>query len=146
MNAAGIMWSVAVLVAIVALAMLGQRVSPPGSNPTAGKSERTCEVDAPKELETAARHWCDNGLVSKVAVTVDEKTVVTVVHFSPNGAQTFQLQSTNLVNTFRALTEELAGASPGRDVSVAIQGSADQRVAACVRRTTDKTAACEVSD
>jgi len=145
MNSARGMWGVVVLVAIIALAMLGQRVSPPSSTPTAGKSDRKCDVDAPKELKAVAQHWCNNGLVSKVAVTVDEKNVVTVIHFSPNGAQTFQLQSASIVNTFRTLTEEMAGAAPGRDISVAVQGPADQRVAACARRTTDKSATCEIS-
>ena len=146
MNSARVLWGIVVLVAIIALAMLGQRVSPPSSTPTAGKSDRTCDVDAPKELKAVAQHWCDNGLVSKVAVTVDEKNVITVIHFSPNGAQTFQLQSTSIVSTFRTLTEQMAGASPGRDISVAVQGSNDQRIAACARRTTDKSATCEVSE
>ena len=72
--------------------------------------------------------------------------MITVIHFSPNGAQAFQLQSASIVNTFRTLTEEMAGASPGRDISVAVQGPNDQRIAACARRTTDKSATCEVSE
>jgi hypothetical protein len=145
-NSVRVLWGIAVIMAIIALAMLGQRVSPPSSTPTAGKSDRKCDVDAPKELKAVAQHWCDNGLVSKVAVTVDDKNVITVIHFSPNGAQTFQLQSASIVHTFRTLTEEMAGASPGRDISVAVQGSNDQRIAACARRTTDKSATCEVSE
>jgi hypothetical protein len=144
LNSARILWGIAAIMAIIALAMVGQRVSPPSS--TAGRSDRKCEVDAPKELKSVAQHWCDNGLVSKVAVTVDEKNVIAVIHFSPNGAQTFQLQSASIVNAFRTLTEEMAGAAPGRDISVAVQGSADQRVAACARRTTDKSATCETSE
>ena len=67
MNSRRLLWGIAVIMAIIALAMLGQRVSPPSSTPTAGKSDRKCDVDAPKELKAVAQHWCDNGLVSKVA-------------------------------------------------------------------------------
>ncbi|HUQ89811.1 MAG TPA: hypothetical protein VM096_19770 [Vicinamibacterales bacterium] len=140
------LWSIVILIAIAVLAAVGQRISPTTSTPTAGKSDRKCDVDAPKELKQVAQHWCVSGIVAKVAVRVDENNVVTVVHFSPNGGQAFQLQSANIVNTFRTLTDEMAGASPGRNVSVAVQAASDERIAACARRLTDKSAICEVSE
>jgi hypothetical protein len=144
MNTRRIMWGIVVIFAVLVLAMVGQRVSPAGSAPTAGKSDRSCKVDAPEPLRAAANNWCSNGLVARVAVTVDDTHVITVVNFSPNGAHIFQLQSAGIVNTFRTLTEDMAAASTGRDVSVAIHDASDHRIAACARRTTDASATCGV--
>jgi hypothetical protein len=144
MNSRRFTWGIVIVIAVIVLAMIGERVSPANSSPTAGKSDRSCKVDAPEQLRAAANHWCSNGLVARVAVTVDEKTVIAIVHFSPNGAQTFQLQGASIVSTFRTLTEEMAAASPGRDVSVAVHDFGDHRLAACARRTADASATCSV--
>jgi hypothetical protein len=144
MNTRRIMWGIVVVIAVIVLAMVGQRVSPAASAPTAGKSDRSCKVDAPEQLLAAANRWCHNGLVARVAVTVDEKTVITIVNFSPNGAQTFQLQGGGIISTFRTLTEELAAAAAGRDISVAIHDPSDNRIAGCARRTPDAAATCSV--
>lgn len=144
MNTRRVKWGIVIVIAVIVLAMVGQRVSPAGSAPTAGKSDRSCKVDAPEPLRATANKWCSNGLVARVAVTVDEKSVITVVNFSPNGAQTFQLQSASIVSNFQTLTEEMAAASKGRDVSVAIHDAGDHRLAACARRTTDASATCSV--
>jgi hypothetical protein len=144
MNTLRFTWGIVIVIAVIVLAMIGERVSPTNSSPTAGKSDRSCKVDAPEPLRAAANRWCSNGLVARVAVTADDKAVVTVVNFSPNGAQTFQLQGAGILSTFRTLTEELAAASPGRDVSVAVHDFADHRLAACARRTADASATCSV--
>ena len=143
MNTLRLSWGIVIALAVIVLVIVGRRVSPPSSTPTARESDRTCAVDAPDALRAAAERWCANGLVSRVGVTVDERNVVMAVQFSPNGAQTFQLQSASIVNTFRTLTEEMAAASPGRDVSVAVQGAANHRVVACARLRTDASATCK---
>lgn len=137
-------WGIVIVAAMIVLALVGHRISPPGSTPTAGKSDRTCNVDAPEALKAAAQHWCASDLVSRVAVTVEEKSVITVVQFSPNGGQTFQLQGASILENFRTLTEEMAAASPGRDVAVQIQGAAERRVAGCARLRTGGAATCKV--
>lgn len=132
----------AVIVGAATLALLGQRLSPPVLTPTGSDSRSSCKVEAPEALRAAAQHWCTNGLFARVSVTGDDKNVIAVAQFSPNGAQVWQIQTSALLPTFRGLTEEMAAAAKGRDVSISVHDAADRRVGACARAAADKAATC----
>ena len=55
----------------------------------------------------------------------------------------WQLQSTNLVNSFRQLTDQTAARAKGRHVSVSVQNPDETRVVVCARVNSDAAAACE---
>jgi hypothetical protein len=133
----------AAVIGVVALGFMGQKLSPPQMAP-AGDSvgKKACDVDAPKDLHDAAKRWCADGLFQKVAVTGDQKNVIAVMRFNANGAQTWQLQSGLLTGEFRNLTEQMAAAAPGRDLSIALHDAADRRVGACARTAADAAATC----
>jgi hypothetical protein len=134
-----------ILAAVIALAMLGQRISPPQQGPSGAQSNEPCKVDTLLAgLDAAAKQWCANGLFSRVSITGDKENVIAVAQFSPNGSQIWQIQSNGLLATFPGLTEQMAGAAGGRNVSVSVHDAADQRVAACARANTDKEAKCEL--
>jgi hypothetical protein len=139
-------WALAfvVIVAVIALAMAGQRLAPPQQGPSGGQSNEPCRVEALTEMKAAAEQWCANGLFSRVSVTGDKENVIAVAQFSPNGGQIWQIQSSGLLATFPGLTEKMVTAAGGRNVSVSVHDPADQRVAACARATTDTEAKCEL--
>ena len=141
---ASIAAGVALLTAIVVLAIAGQRFAPPSQTPAGGdvKGQR-CEVDAPEPLHAATKRWCASDLFVKgIVTTADAENVIVVMQFTPNGAQTWQLQSGLLAGEFRALTDQLAAAAGGRNISVALNDAGDRRVGACSRRATDAEATC----
>src|SRR5690348_15477973 len=86
------------LMAIAVLAMLGERFAPPARAPVGGavSTNQKCSVEAPPSLHDAARQWCASGLFLKATITTNENAVVGVMQFTPNGAQTWELQSTLL--------------------------------------------------
>jgi hypothetical protein len=135
---------IAIVVIIFALAMIGQRLAPPiqaGSGSDFRKQQ--CDVDAPEPLRAAAKVWCANGLFMKATVTAaDAKNVVAVMQFTPNGAQSWQLQSGLLSTEFRSLTDRLAAAAPGKDISVALHDAGDRRIGVCARAISDASATC----
>ena len=137
---------IAILTAVIALAMLGQRVSPPQQGPSGAQSSAPCTVEALDDLKAAASQWCANGLFARVSVTGDQENVIAVAQFSPNGAQIWQIQNAGLMATFPGLTERIAAAAKGRHVSVDVHDAADRRVAACVRRNSDASARCELKN
>jgi hypothetical protein len=133
----------AILVAIVVLAMLGERLAPAVQTPVAAASSRQkCDVDAPKPLHDAAKAWCRDGLFLKVTVTTNEKSVVGAMQFTPNGAQTWELQSSLLIGDFRRLTDQMAKEAGGWDVGIALNDAGDRRVGACARAASDASAVC----
>jgi len=135
--------TVGAVVGVIVLAYVGQRLSPPAMAPAGGGIQKqACDVDAPQPLHAAAKRWCADGLFQKVAVTGDQKNVIAVMRFNANGAQTWQLQSGLLTGEFRNLTEQMAAAAPGRDLSIALHDAADRRVGACARTTADASATC----
>lgn len=136
--------AVALLVGIVALALAGQRFAPPAQAPSGGDVKgQQCDVDAPEPLHAAAKRWCANDLFLKAIVTTaDAENVIAVMQFTPNGAQTWQLQSGLLMGEFRNLTDQLAASAPGRNISVALNDAGDRRVGACGRKTTEPAATC----
>lgn len=136
--------TVAILAGVAVLALLGSRLAPPVLTPTGSDSRSSCKVEAPQALRAAAQHWCTNGLFARVSVTGDDQHVIAVAQFSPNGAQVWQIQTSGLLPTFRGLTEQMAGAAKGRDVSISVHDAADRRVAACARVPTDAAAKCEL--
>jgi hypothetical protein len=134
-----------ILVAVIALAVIGQRLSPPQQGPSGAQSSEPCTVDTLLSgLEPAAKQWCANGLFSRVSITGDKQNVIAVAQFSANGSQIWQIQSNGLLATFPGLTDKLAAAAGGRSVSVSVHDAADQRVAACARAATDTEAKCEL--
>lgn len=133
-----------VVAAATALAVLGQRLSPPQRGPTGAESRDGCRIEALEALRSAASQWCANGLFTRVSVTGDDEHVIAVAQFSPNGSQVWQIQSTNLLATFRGLTDRMAADARGRNVSISVHDAADRRVGACARLSTDATAACEL--
>ena len=135
---------VVILAAIAVLAVAGQRYAPPNPAPAGGDIRgQHCDVDAPPPLHAAAKRWCANDLFLKAIVTTaDADNVVAVMQFTPNGAQTWQLQSSLLSGEFRNLTNQLAAVSGGRNVSVALNDAGDRRVGVCERKTTEATATC----
>ena len=135
--------TVVAVVGVIALAYVGERFSPPAMAPAGGSIQKqACDVDAPQPLHAAAKRWCADGLFQKVAVTGDQKNVIAVARFNPNGAQTWQLQSGLLIGEFRNLTDQMATAAPGKDLSIALHDAADRRVGACARTATDASATC----
>lgn len=130
------------LFAILGLAIAGERLSPPMMAPVGGGSKKGCDVDAPKALHAAAKKWCADGLFSRAAVTGDEKNVIAVMQFTPNGAQTWELQSGLLMGEFRGLTDQMAADAAGKDIAVDLHDAADRRVGSCARATTDRAATC----
>jgi hypothetical protein len=134
----------AILVAIVVLAMVGERIAPAVQTPVAAaSSKQKCDVDArPEELHAAAKLWCKDGLFFRVTVTTNEKAVVGAAQFTPNGAQTWELQSSLLIDDFRRLTNQMAAAAGGRDVGISLNDAGDRRVGACARAKEDAAAVC----
>lgn len=132
----------ATLFAIAVLAVVGQRVSPAVMATGANASKRRCDVDAPEALKAAGKRWCADGLFVRAAITGDDKDVIAVMQFTPNGAQTWELQSGLLMGEFVGLTNQLAADAPGKNISIALHDAADRRVGACARTTTDKAALC----
>jgi hypothetical protein len=110
--------------------------------PVGDSRKKGCDVDAPEALKAAAKKWCADGLFSRAAVTGDDQHVIAVMQFTPNGAQTWELQSGLLMGEFRGLTEQLASAAPGKDISIALHDAADRRVGACARTSADTAATC----
>ena len=133
----------AMLIAIVLLAVAGERLAPPVQTPTGSDARATCHVEAPEALRAAAQQWCTNGLFARVSVTADAQHVITVAQLSTNGAQVWQIQNTGLMSSFRELTNQMAAASSGRDVSISVQDAADRRLAACARDG-NTVATCEL--
>lgn len=135
--------SIAAVVAVLALAYVGQRLSPPQMAPAGGGiGKKKCDVDAPQPLHAAAKQWCDDGLFQRVSVTGDEKNVIAVMQFNANGAQTWELQSGLLTGEFRNLTEQLAAVATGKDLSIDLHDAADRRVGVCARAQSDAAATC----
>jgi hypothetical protein len=138
------MLSVAIVVAVIALAMLGQRLSPPQQGPSGAQSGEPCKIEAIDGLQSAANHWCANGLFAHVVVSGDKEHVVAVAQLSSNGAQVWQIQNAGLMATFPGLTDKMAAAAGGRSVSVSVHDAADRRVATCARMNTDAAARCDL--
>ena len=137
---------IATVVIIVGLALAGQRFAPPIQAGGGDFKKQKCDVDAPEPLHAAAKRWCANGLFLKATVTSsDAKNIVAVMQFTPNGAQTWQLQSGLLMAEFRQLTEQMAADVPGRNVNVDLHDAGDRRVGICARATTDAAASCGVA-
>ena len=141
MNAA---WSIAALVAIAALVLIGQRVAPFGQASNSAETRSTCKMDAPDQLKTAGAHWCAIGLFSQVTITEDKENVIAVLLFSPNGSQAWQLQSGGIINEFKSLTDRTATDAGGKNVSVDVHDAMDKRIAACARLATESAAKCEL--
>ena len=138
------LWALAALAAIVALAVIGQRVAPPQQAANSAESRQACKVEAPDPLKAAARRWCAIGLFGRVTIAIEKDDVLTVVQLSQNGAQAWQMQSTGLIGDFRTLTDRMASDVAGKNVSVDVHDAADNRVGACARLSTDAAAACEL--
>ena len=135
--------AIGIIIASVVLATIGERVAPAVQGPVAAVSSRQkCDVNAPESLHAAAKLWCRDGLFLKVTVTTNEKAIVGAMQFTPNGAQTWELQSSLLIGDFRRLTDELATAAGGRDVGVSLNDAGDRRVGACARASGDAAAVC----
>ena len=134
----------ALLAAIAALVAAGLRIAPPQQASNSAESRQACKLEAPEALKPAGAYWCAIGLFAQVNITeTDEKNVLAVMQFSPNGAQAWQMQNAGLINEFRTLTDRLARDAGGRNVSVDVHNSIDKRIAVCARLTTDEMAACE---
>ena len=135
---------IVVLAAMIGLAILGQRLSPPQQGPSGAQSNEPCKVETLPGFEASAKQWCANGLFSRVSITGDQENVIAVAQFSTNGSQIWQIQSNGLLATFPGLTEKMVAAAGGRNVSVSVHDAADRRVAACARATTDTVAKCDL--
>ena len=135
--------AVALIASIAVLVGIGLRVAPIEQASNSAEARSGCDIEGPEEWKPTAQEWCANGLFARVAVTSDKENVIAVAHFSPNGAQLWQLQSTNLVNSFRQLTEQTAARANGRNVSVSVQNPDETRVVACARLSSDSAADCE---
>jgi hypothetical protein len=133
-----------ILIAVVALAIIGQRVSPAQQGPTSGGSRSSCEVEASDALRAAADQWCANGLFSRVSITGDDQDVIAVAQFSTNGSQIWQIQNAGLLATFPGLTDKIAAGAQGKNVSMSVHDAADRRVAVCARMSTAASATCEM--
>ncbi len=134
-----ILSSILIIIAIVVLAVIGQRLAPPAQ--TSG-SRTHCTIEAPEALRASAQQWCAQGLFGRVSVTGDDRNVIAVAQFSATGVQTWQIQSVALLATFRGLTEQMAAAAEGRDVSVAVHDPADRRLGACARKSGEPAPTC----
>jgi hypothetical protein len=134
--------TVGTVMAIVVLAYAGQRLSPPMLAPVGDSHKKACNVDAPDVLKPVAKKWCADGLFARAEITGDDKDVISVMQFTPNGAQTWELQSGLLMGEFLGLTDQMAAAAPGKSISVALHDPAGRRVGACARATTDTAATC----
>jgi len=143
-RSASIVAGAVLLAGIVGFAVAGQRYAPPNQAVSGGDIKgQHCDVDAPQPLHAAAKRWCANDLFLKAIVTTaDAENVIAVMQFTPNGAQTWQLQSGLLMGEFRSLTDQLAAAAAGTNISVALNDAGDRRVGACQRKTTDAAATC----
>jgi len=135
---------IALVLIIFMLAVAGERLAPPNQAPAGGDAKnQKCDVDAPEPLHAAAKRWCADGLFLKAIVTTaDAQNVIAVMQFTPNGAQTWQLQSGLLMGEFRTLTDQLAVAAGGRNISVALNDAGDRRVGACERKPDEAAATC----
>lgn len=140
---AGILLGLALSLGIAALTAIGLRMAPMEQAANSGDSRQSCEVEASESLRPSAQEWCANGLFANVKVTEQPENVITVAQFNTNGAHMWQLQSSNLLGSFRTLTEKMAANAKGRDVAVSIQDGADEGLAACARLRTDTAAICE---
>lgn len=139
----GMLFGVALLLGIAALTAIGLRIAPMEQPANSAESRQTCEVDAPDALRPSAREWCANGLFANIRITEQPENVITVAQFNTNGSHMWQLQSSNLLGSFRMLTEKIAANAGGRNVAVSIQDGADERIASCARRSTDTAATCK---
>jgi hypothetical protein len=137
------MLAIALLVTIALLVGIGLRFAPIEQASNSAEARNECKVEGPEEWKATAEEWCANGLFARVAVTSDKENVIAVAHFSPNGAHVWQLQSTNLVHSFRQLTDKIAARATGRNVSVSVQNPDETRLLACARLGSDAAAACE---
>ena len=135
--------AVALIVSIAILVAIALRLAPIEQASNSAEARSDCKVEGPEEWKATAQEWCANGLFARVAVTSDEENVIAVAHFSANGAHVWQLQSTNLVNSFRQLTDQTASRAKGRSVSVSVQNPDETRVVVCARLGSDSAAACE---
>jgi len=144
MSRSYLMWALSALAGIAGLVMLGLRIAPPQQASNSAEAKQACKVDSPDELKAVSKYWCAIGLFKTVHVTLDKENVITVLQFSPNGAQAWQMQSAGLLGEFRSNTDRMASAAPGKNVSVDVHDAADERVAACARLTTEAAAKCEV--
>ena len=142
-NSIQITLAIALVVGIAILVGIGLRIAPVEQASNSAEARNDCSIEGPEEWKPTAQEWCANGLFARVAVTSDKENVIGVAHFSPNGAQIWQLQSTNLVNSFRQLTDQTAARAPGRNVSVSVQNPDETRVVVCARLSSDAAAACE---
>lgn len=146
MSSRRVIASVAVVIIMVALAVAGERLSPPAQAPGGSGGDfrkQKCDTDAPQPLHDAAKRWCADGLFLKVTVTPsDAKNILAVMQFTPNGAQSWELQSGLLMGEFRTLTEHLAAAAPGKNINVDLHDAGDRRIGVCVRALTDASATC----
>lgn len=137
------MWAVSALAGIAGLVMLGLRIAPPQQASNSAESRQSCKVESPDELKAVSKYWCAIGLFKSVRVTIDKENVITVLQFSQNGAQAWQMQSAGLIGEFRTNTDRMASAAKGKNVSVDVHDAADKRVAACARLGTEAAAKCE---
>jgi hypothetical protein len=108
----------------------------------AASRKQKCSVDAPQPLHAAAKQWCNTGLFVRITVTTNETAVIGAAQFTPNTAQSWELQSALMIEDFRHLTDLMANAAVGRDVGIALNDAGDRRVGACARASTDAAAVC----
>jgi len=135
--------AVALIVSIAVLVGIGLRFAPVEQASNSAEARNECTVEGPDEWKATAQEWCANGLFARVAVTSDKENVIAVAHFSANGAHVWQLQSTNLVNSFRQLTDQIAAGANGRSVSVSVQNPDETPLVVCARLNSDSAATCE---
>jgi hypothetical protein len=138
----GIVLGVVLLLAIAVLTTIGLRMAPMEQAANSAESRQTCEVEAPEALRASARDWCANGLLALIKVTEERENLVVIVRFNPNGAHIWQLQNSNLLGSFKSLTDRMAAAANGRNIAVSIHDASDNRLAACARLSTDAAATC----
>ena len=134
---------IALVVAIAVLVAIGLRLAPIEGASNSAEARNECKIEGPEEWKPTAQEWCANGLFARVALTSDEENVIGVAHFSANGAHVWQLQSSNLIHSFRQLTDHTAARASGRNVSMSVQNPDETRVVGCARLSRDSAAACE---
>jgi len=133
----------ALVLAAVGLAVLGEHLAPPVQGPVGRDARKKgCSIEAPQPLTEAAKRWCASGLFVRAAARADDKNVIAVMQFTPNGAQTWELQSGLLIGEFRNLTDQMAADAGGREIGVDLHDAADRRVGACARTRADAAATC----